>query len=66
MKWEKPNGSRQGTVDGKYVIVQATEHNWIAYELGPTAGVELGVKPTDEQARQICEDHERQGMRRNA
>jgi hypothetical protein len=67
MKWEKPNGSRQGTVDGRYVIVQATENNWIAYELTPFGtGNELGVKPTDAEAREVCEAHERQAMRRSA
>lgn len=66
MKWLNPNGATQHTADHRYAVVQATEHNWVAYELGPTTGVELGVKPTDEQARQVCEDHERQAMRRSA
>jgi hypothetical protein len=59
MKWDKPNGARQGTVDGRYVIVQATENNWIAYELTQFGtGNELGVKPTDAEARNVCEDHD--------
>jgi len=66
VKWNRPTGSVQQTADDRFCIVQATEHNWVAYELGPTTGVELGVKPTDEQARQVCEDHERQAMRRRA
>lgn len=61
MKWDKPNGSRQGSACGKYVIVQATENNWIAYALTPFAtGDELGVKSTDEEARRVCDDHERE------
>ena len=61
MKWDKATGSIQQTADGRYVIQHATEHNWVAYAL-PTHGKpeELGVKPTDEEARQVCEDDERE------
>jgi hypothetical protein len=59
MKWEKPNHPTQYTTDRRYCIVQATEGNWIAYKMGPTTGEELGVKPTDIQARQLCEAHEK-------
>jgi hypothetical protein len=59
MKWDKPNGSVQHTADKHYCVVQATENNWIAYELTPYGtGAELGVKPTDFQARACCESHE--------
>lgn len=60
MKWNKPNLPTQSTVDGRYCIVQATGDNWIAYKLHHTTGEELGVKPTDAEARQLCEDHERE------
>lgn len=69
MKWLNPNGATQGTSDGRYVVVQATENNWIAYELTPYGtGAELGVKPTAEQAKECCEDHETllQTMRKRA
>ena len=59
MKWEKPNGCRQLTTDGRYAVVQATENNWIGYQLGVTTGIELGVKPTDAEAREVCEAYER-------
>lgn len=58
MKWDKPNGSTQHTVDRRYCIVQAVEGTWIAYELGPTIGNEIGMKPTDAEAREVCEDYE--------
>lgn len=59
MKWLNPNGATQGTSDGRYVVVQATENNWISYELTPYGtGTELGVKPTAEQAKECCEAHE--------
>lgn len=58
MKWLNPNGATQHTADKRYCVVQATEGNWIAYELGQTTGEELGVKPTDAEARQVCEEHE--------
>lgn len=59
MKWLNPHGSNQGTSDGRYAVVQATENNWIAYEMSPySVGLELGVKPTAEQAKECCEAHE--------
>lgn len=58
MKWEKPSGSTQATSDGRYLIVQANERDWVAYELAPTTGQELAVKRTDEEARAACESHE--------
>lgn len=63
MKWDKPTGSTQHTADGRYAIMHATVEtpNWIAYALeqyGKPA--EIGVKPTDIEARQLCEDHERE------
>lgn len=60
MKWLPAVGSTQGTACGKYVIVQANERDWVAYELAPTTGKELAVKPTDGEARQACEDFERE------
>lgn len=64
MKWDKPNYPTQHTTDRRYCIVQATEENWIAYRLGLTTGEELGVKSTDEEARQVCECHEREMLQR--
>ena len=58
MKWLPPDPPVQHTADRRYCIVHATENNWIAYELGPTTGVDLGSRPTDEGARQLCEEHE--------
>lgn len=61
MKWNKPAGCTQGTTCGNYVIVQANSKDWIAYALSPyNVGAELGVKSTDAEARQLCEDHERE------
>jgi hypothetical protein len=61
MKWDKPNGSTQATADGRYVVVHATESNWIAYELTPYGtGKDLGAKPSDEEARQLCQTYDTQ------
>jgi hypothetical protein len=60
MKWEKPNGSTQVSSDGMYCIVHANSQHWVAYELTKfSTGNELGVRSTDELARQCCEDHAR-------
>lgn len=59
MKWDKPSHPTQHSSDRRYCVVQATEGNWIAYRMGPTTGEELGIKPTDIQARQLCEADER-------
>ena len=67
MKWLPLQGSTQGTADERYVIVQANSKDWIAYAVTPFAtGDELGVKPTPAEAREVCEDHEREmvAMRR--
>lgn len=60
MKWDKPNGSTQHTVDRRYCIVEAVKGTWIAYKLGPTTGKDLGPADTDERARSICERYERE------
>lgn len=61
MKWEKPTGSIQQTKDGRYVIMHATVEtpNWVAYII-PSQGKpeQLGVKPTDAEARELCEEDE--------
>ena len=67
MKWLPPQGSTQGTADERYVIVQANSKDWIAYALTPFAtSDELAVKPSAAEAREVCEDHEREmvAMRR--
>lgn len=70
MKWAKPDGGVQWTVDKRYSIVQATETGpiWYAYDMGPTTGIELGRTNSDELARDLCEDHERyiQAQRKRA
>jgi hypothetical protein len=59
MKWDRPNGSVQHTADKRYCVVQATEENWIGYELTPFGtSVDLGTGSTDERARALCEQHE--------
>lgn len=59
MKWLPPAGSTQHSADGRYVVVHATDTNWIGYELTPYGtGEELGVKPTDAEARTLCDLHE--------
>lgn len=68
MKWDKPNGGVQFTVDKRYSIVRAAETGpiWIAYAMGPTTGEQIATTNSDELAREICEDHEREmvAMRR--
>ena len=67
MKWEKPQGSTQHTTDGRYCIVQANSQHWVAYEMTPFgAAKDLATKPTDAEARTVCEDYEREmvAMRR--
>jgi len=59
MKWDKPNGAVQHTTDKRYCVVQATEGNWIGYNLTPFGtSLDLGVESTDERARALCEQHE--------
>lgn len=63
MKWLPPNGSVQGTADGKYVIVQANSQDWIAYDIaGGTTGQEIGSRKSDADARALCEAAERSLM----
>jgi len=47
MKWDKPNGAVQHTSDKHYCVMQATEENWIAYELiqNGTAGPQNSTRP---------------------
>lgn len=57
MKWLPPNGATQVSSDGKYIIVKANEQHWIAYRLTHFhTGDELGVRNSDAEARQCCED----------
>jgi len=59
MKWDKPNGAVQHTADKRYCVVQATEENWIGYELTPFGtSRDLGTESSDERARQLCESHD--------
>lgn len=68
MKWLPPNGSTQHSADGKYAVVQAVTEHFVAYQLGPTTGDDLGWSPTAEGARDMCEDRERylQSQRKRA
>lgn len=59
MKWDPPQGSTQHTADGRYAIVQANSQDWIAYKLTPYGtGEDLGARPTDAEARTLCDLHE--------
>jgi hypothetical protein len=58
MKWLPPNLPVQYSADRKYCIIRATETHWIAYELGPATGIDLGNRATDDRARRLCEEHE--------
>lgn len=60
MKWDKQNGSVQQTADGRYVVVQANSQDWVAYQMGWTCAKDLGTRPSDEEARKLCETHEAQ------
>ena len=63
MKWLPPNGSTQGTACGRYVIVQATSQDWIAYDIAAgTTGREMGSRKSDADARALCEAAERSLM----
>jgi hypothetical protein len=60
MKWLPPNGSIQGSADGRYVVVHATENTWIAYDISRTTQfAELGTRSSDSDARALCEAAER-------
>ncbi len=60
MKWLPPNGSSQGSADGRYVVVQANSQHWIAYDIaGGTTAREIGVRGNDCDARALCEGAER-------
>jgi hypothetical protein len=60
MKWDVPIHPKQHSADKRYCIVQDTKNgNWIAYRMHATTADELGVKPTDIQARQLCEAHDK-------
>lgn len=62
MKWDKLDGSVQFSTDKRFSIVRAAETGpiWIAYAMGPTTGEQLGTTNSDELARTLCEDHERE------
>ena len=71
MKWLPVDGSVQhgiGAAGRRYSVVQANSQDFVAYELGSTTGIDLGTKPTVEEAREVCEDRERymESMRRRA
>lgn len=53
--------------DGRYTIQHATETNWVAYMI-PQYGraEEVGVRPTDAEARTACDIHEAQLTRARA
>ncbi len=62
MKWDKPDGGVQYSSDRRYSIVRAVETGpiWIAYAMGPTTAAQLGTTNSEELARQMCEDDERE------
>jgi hypothetical protein len=60
MKWLPSDGSTQRTSCGRYVIVQATSQDWVAYDIGSgTTGREIGSRKNDADARALCEAAER-------
>lgn len=57
MKWLPPNGATQVSACGNFVVVKANSQDWIAYRLTKFhTGDELGVRKSDAEARQCCED----------
>lgn len=59
MKWDKPTATVQWSADKRYLVVEANSQDWVAYEATPfVVATELGVKPSAEEARKCCEDHE--------
>jgi hypothetical protein len=60
MKWDEPNGAVQFSADKKFSVVKANSQHWVAYEMAYTTAKELGVKLTDSEARQCCEDRRAQ------
>ena len=58
MKWLAPTGSTQYSADHRYSVTEAVKGIWIAYELGPTTGTEIGRSNSDEGARLLCEDQD--------
>lgn len=59
MKWLPPTGTTQWSSDHRYFIVQANSEQWIAYvKRSPATGDDIGVKPTDSEARKCCEEHD--------
>jgi hypothetical protein len=56
VKWAEPNGTVQFSADKRFSVVKANSQHWIAYEMAYTTAQELGVRSTDTQARQCCED----------
>lgn len=70
MKWDKPAGATQSTVDGRYLVMQANSKDWVAYDTTlSTATKELGTRDTDLKARAVCEAEEARlmaSMRRRA
>lgn len=62
MKWDKPNGTVQWSADHRYHIQEATSGFWIAYAVSAFGNdaEKLGECGSDEEARECCDDYERQ------
>ena len=73
MKWLPVDGSVQhgiGACGRRYSVVNATSQHWVAYQLaiGVGIGEDLGTRDSEEGARGLCEDRERdlEALRRRA
>lgn len=60
MKWLKPTGPTQTSADGKYIVMHATSHWWVAYfQPAPHEWERIGERDSDEKAKDACDDHAR-------
>jgi hypothetical protein len=73
MKWLPVDGSVQhgiGANGRRYSVVQANSEDYVAYQLalGIAIGEDLGSRKSEEGARGLCEDRERdlEALRRQA
>jgi hypothetical protein len=61
MKWKDGGGCLIRSADGKYLVMQATNGWWVAYEISAfnNTAEKIAEKDSEEGAKTACDDYER-------